>query len=104
MNDSIFSFVSICQNRFIVVVLWVEHLFVPVVTIYSEQDLNKLVSPFSYVNKFPMLLSNCKTKNQPFLKPDLHSILYFVCIFPERISHALKPRFMPQESVKISAI
>ena len=53
---------SICQNCFVVVVLWVEYRFVAMVTIHSEQDLNKLVSPFTYVNKFPNTFKELQNK------------------------------------------
>lgn len=59
---TIFLFVSICQNYFTVVVLCVKHLFVPEVTTYSGQDLNKLLSLFIYVNKFPNTFKQLQNK------------------------------------------
>jgi len=40
----------------------VEYRFVAMVTIHSEQDLNKLVSPFTYVNKFPNTFKELQNK------------------------------------------
>lgn len=54
---------------------------------YSEQDLNKLVSPSTYVNKFANTFKHLQINNKkwPFMKSDLHNILYFVCIFLENV-------------------
>lgn len=57
-----YSHFCLYVNHFIMVILWVEHVFVPAVTIYSEQDLNKLVFPFSYVKKFPNTFKQLQNK------------------------------------------